>query len=265
MDPVSIAIVSAGALVAAGGALYWNTRPSRTDGRFPAPHGGPIPVPADTIERVIALRTLKSLNGAPASIHEVPILGRVSTPWVEGFSPRDSISLSHPQEGITTLAAVREMLNEAGAGDVDPRCYWRLIGNECGPTGVHCWYKAIGNMKANWGIYGTADRMRAGFVSVAAPECSCVWAVVDSYQSHDVYYGYDTFRNAVTHHMRLFQNPRYAGVRSGYAAGGLAGLIQAERALANGGYSPETADTREAEATRFWNARARQCGDGWVR
>jgi hypothetical protein len=268
MDPVSIGVVTVGALAAAGGALYLTTRDGRTNGRFPTPNGAPAPLDMNVLASVIDRITIKNPSNATRPLHEVPIVGRVSTPWVDGFSPRDSISLSHPQQGVQTLAAVREMLHESGNADIDPRCYWYLIANECGPTGVHCWWRAVGNVKANWSLYGSRERMAQGYASVASPECTRLWVVQDRLMSRDIYFGYDNFADAVRHHVRVLSQPGYAGpngVLESWRAGGLDGLIAGARALARGGYSPETQDVREVEARAFWSGRQRQMGDQWVR
>lgn len=270
MEPISLAVMAGITLVGAGGAFLFQTRDGRTNGRFPTPNGTPAPLDTRVLQAVIDRVSFHTAT-ASTPLHEVPIVGRVSTPWVDGFSPRQSLNV--PEDGARTLDALREMLAEAGRSDCDPRCYWRLIGNECGPTGVHCWWRNPGNMKANWGLYrrpgqsvtDAKQRMAEGYANVVAPECTRLWVVVDRLLSHDIYYGYDSLGDGVKHHFRLFENPRYAGVIEGYRQGGLDGLVMAERALARGGYSPETADVREAEARAFWRGRERALGSAFAR
>jgi hypothetical protein len=279
MSNTMIAVAAGIGLLAAGGAVYAATNP-RTDGRLPGdplifpqppPTGVEALVPASVLEAIIARRRrngqplIAPPSAAPPSAIEKPIRGRLSTPWGTGTN-REAYYTA--PGAARTLANVRAILSLGNRADIDARCYYALISQECGPIGRSCWHYNIGNYKANTKVWATPEMIRAGRVLVPGstrPGITGVWCVTDRVHSNDLYFCYDGFANGVADHFRLFEWSNYRGVIEGYRAGGLNGLIQAESALARGGYSGATTVERTARAQRYWAMHTQLLGDLWVR
>lgn len=284
---LSIAALGGAALLVGGGTAYALTSAGASY-RTIGPNGGllqgegwDLPPPPgqeyavrdaviETIIRVRVGRSIRALSRAPSDARRIDVRGMQSTPWSD-VSPRDAWTTRAGM--IDALGSLRRLMADAGRADEDVRCYWSLLRIECGPTGRHCWRKNVGNYKANWTIYASADSLRAHYAMTRAPYADSLWCAKDRVMSSDLYWGYPDWNSALQHHKQLFQWSNYAGVLPGYRRGGLEGLVAAERALALGGYTGgETraireakAVTREARARNFWAHCARIAVDAWVR
>lgn len=206
----------------------------------------------------------------------VPITDRVRTP-IGNLQATDARGPTGKRAQF--LVALRSLLNSNGWGDCDPRCVMLLIANESN-WGHASWNRNPINAKSQGGVWARSvdEVVRTRQVYHTNYETNGIYLLTDNTVSRitglvvgslDGYPSYASWGQFFRRFKSLMER-RYPGYLTGCRAGGLAGLVVAERALGGenpGGlkFSGASAASRESQARAYWANTAARVGAEFVR
>lgn len=253
--------VAAGALVTAGTALAISTwSPRNAFLRVPST-GNRVETWATTPHEV-------RYGTIPQNARLIPILEPRHAPMLPAGT-----NVNTKSGRLLCVRFVRDLLGMGGRGNEDPRCVLLELAVETG------WFRAswnnnLGNVKAQGSIYARspAEVIATRQVYTTNYESAGVHILLDRVNSLDAYHAYDD-PGVFMRRQSMLYDRTYGGVTAGFVAGGLEGLIAAERILGgtlpDGGrgpmYSGSVSIQREAMARWYWRTSERLCGTDWVR
>ena len=220
----------------------------------------------DMLQRFADGRLFRPESEAPPGVRWVPVVPSRPVDPLDRATRTNSRAMR-----LACLDLVRQGMRGAG-WDADPRCALYRFAEETG------WFR----YQNHWNVgftkmprpYSSRERLLSAnpTVGVTAAEATCAFMLIDHAvpPSFDMYYGFDNLAGYMPFKKRWFERNNYPQVMTGWARGGVEGLIEAESNMAHRGYS--TNYGRVLASGRlpvimhgYWATNARVCGDEWVR
>lgn len=200
-----------------------------------------------SVERFASLpvgKEWQSINRKSADARIVPIVPINSTPLVPHASENDGASQA---AALKRFAAAWKGVDSA----IDPRCGYCLFVKESGWSGNGSHHFNSFNMKCASVIYGTPELIRERKIWSGVREAVGIYLVVDRVNSFDAYTAFASHESYAKYAHRVLSRS-YSRTIEGWRAGGLEGLVEAEKALARGDWSGATESARETGARAYW-------------